>query len=333
MTNSPIIDLQNVSKQYILRNWKSLLYRTPQKVQAIQGVSLQVQEGEIMGLLGPNGAGKTTLLKILATLITPDKGSAFIAGLDCNTNSLAVRKQIGYVNTNDRSFYWRLTGKENLQFFGHLYDLSANALEKRIDEVISLTGLEQKKMQRFGTYSSGERQRLSIARAMLADPQILLMDEATANLDPIVSAELIRFTRETLAQKQRKTIIWCTHNLVEAEALCDRVTILYGGRVISCTSIDELRQHVSPLKKYRLILDRLPPLLTNRNDFIVKEHSKYKGCNILIKDEAVPDLIRDLNARDVQIYECAKIEQPFEEIFINLINSRSASNRVQGRHK
>jgi ABC-2 type transport system ATP-binding protein len=283
-----------------------------------------------MGLLGPNGAGKSTLLKILATLITPDEGTAFIAGLDCNTSSLAVRKQIGFVNTNDRSFYWRLTGEENLQFFGHLYDLSGSTLATRINEVIALSGLEQKKKQRFGTYSSGERQRLAIARALLADPQILLMDEATANLDPIVSAELIHFIRETLALQQGKTILWCTHNLVEAEALCDRVAILYGGKVISCTSIDELRRHASPLQKYRLILDRLPPLLTDRNEFTEQEHARYKGGTLLLQDEAVPALIRDLNAQDVQIYECAKVEQSFEEIFINLINNSSENNRIQG---
>lgn len=201
-----IIDLQHVSKEYTIRNWKTLFFGKPKKVMAINNASLQIKRGEIFALLGPNGAGKSTLIKILATLVIPDSGNVIINGKDATHYVKETKKLIGLVNTNDRSFYWRLSGRDNLIFFGHLYDLKGRDLQKKITEVISLTGLQEKQKQQFGTYSSGERQRLGIARALLSDPEILLMDEATANLDPIVSEELLSFTRKTLVEKRKKPL-------------------------------------------------------------------------------------------------------------------------------
>lgn len=320
-TSTVVIDLQNVSKQYTIRNWRTFLFRRPRIIPAIKDISLQVKEGEIMGLLGPNGAGKTTLLKILATLITPDTGKAVISSLDCAAESLEVRKHVGYVNTNDRSFYWRLSGYDNLKFFGHLHNLYGLSLTKRVKEVIKLTSLENKQHQSFGTYSSGERQRLAIARAMLSNPKILLMDEATANLDPIVSKELIQFTKLSLAKEQKKTIIWCTHNLVEAEELCDKVAILFKGKIISCSKTSDLNQQLSQKEVYRLIVDTIPQELEQQENFTLHNHSTHKCCTVTILKQDIPKLLRILTKQNIDIYECMKIEQSFEDRFFNLLRN------------
>ncbi len=185
-----------------------------------------------MGLLGPNGAGKTTLIKILSTLITPDNGEGTIAGLSLATQSFAIRNKIGMVNTNDRTFYWRLTGRENLDFFATLYNLHGSKKTERINTVLQLVEMKNKDDSRFMSYSSGQKQRLSIARAMLSNPDVLLMDEATTSLDPIATRKLLNFTRETLIKREKKTILWCTHNLHEAADICDRVTILHKGNIV-----------------------------------------------------------------------------------------------------
>ncbi len=236
----PAIQLHKISKTFNERNWKTFLFRKPRQTLALNNVSLTVNKGEIMGLLGPNGAGKTTLIKILSTLITPDKGEGTIAGLSLATQSLAIRNKIGMVSTNDRTFYWRLSGRENLDFFATLYNLYGSEKAKRIKMVLQLVEMENKADSRFMSYSSGQKQRLSIARAMLSDPEVLLMDEATTSLDPIATRKLLEFTKETLVGHNQKTIIWCTHNLHEATEICNRVTILHRGNVVYRETIEDM---------------------------------------------------------------------------------------------
>ncbi len=242
----PAIELHNISKTFTERNWKTFLFRKPRQTLALDDVSLKVKKGEIMGLLGPNGAGKTTLIKILSTLVTPDSGEGSISGLSLATQSLAIRNKIGMVSTNDRTFYWRLTGLENLDFFATLYNLCGSIKAERITKALQLTDMEDKADSRFMSYSSGQKQRLAIARAMLSDPEVLLMDEATTSLDPIATRKLLTFTRETLARQEQKTIIWCTHNLHEAEDICDRATILHRGKVLYSGKLEELSDSESP---------------------------------------------------------------------------------------
>ncbi|RUM41569.1 MAG: ABC transporter ATP-binding protein [Desulfocapsa sp.] len=241
----PAIELHTISKTFTERNWKTFLFKKPRKTQALKDVSLTVEKGEIMGLLGPNGAGKTTLIKILSTLVTADSGKGTICGLPL-AESMAIRNKIGMVSTNDRTFYWRLSGLENLDFFATLYNLNGSLKTERIAKALQLTGMVDKADYRFMSYSSGQKQRLSIARAMLADPEVLLMDEATTSLDPIATRKLLNFTRNTLAGKEQKTIIWCTHNLHEAEDICDRVTILHKGEVVYKGTLQDMAETESP---------------------------------------------------------------------------------------
>jgi ABC-2 type transport system ATP-binding protein len=203
---------------------------------------MSVTEGEVFGLLGPNGAGKTTLIKILSTLILPDEGSAFIDGFDVTKEVQRVKERIGYVVSEERSFYWRLTGRQNLKFFTVLSNLSSRETDKRIGEVVALTGLENDIDNVFQTYSSGMKQRLAIARGMLLDPQILLLDEPTRNLDPSAAQKIRTFIKTEIVGERRKTVIIATNNMQEAEQLCDRVAIIHNGRVKCCESIEGMRR-------------------------------------------------------------------------------------------
>ncbi len=251
----PAIELHNISKTFTERNWKTFIFRSPKYIKALDNVSLTVQQGTILGLLGPNGAGKTTLIKILATLVTPDSGTVRLAGISFDSNPMAIRTRIALVNTNDRSFYWRLTGRDNLDFFASLHSLHGSDKKIRIQKVLQLVGMENKADFKFMSYSAGQKQRLSIARAMLSKPEILLLDEATNSLDPTAAHKLQSFIKE-LVQTNRTTVIWCTHNLYEAELMCNRVVILKQGQVLytgkmndirssSCSSLEEAFSNIS----------------------------------------------------------------------------------------
>ncbi len=325
----PVIQLENISKSYTERSWKSVLFRKSRRVQALDGVSLSAHKGEILGLLGPNGAGKTTLIKILATLVSPDSGSGSITGLDLEKQTHSIRHKIGLVSTNDRTFYWRLSGRDNLSFFASLYNMYGRYKADRINEVLDIVGIYDKADFRFMSYSAGQRQRLAIARALLADPDVLLLDEATSSLDPIGARKLLHFTKNTLATEQKKTIIWCTHNLSEADELCDRIVILYNGRVIEDEIPATMKQILGKGAAYRFVLSAFAPDLEEDPSFreIEPVEDGAKSCTVLLDPTRVPELIKTLTGAGIKVYECAKIERSFEEVFTERID-RENRNRL-----
>jgi ABC-2 type transport system ATP-binding protein len=201
------IELDDIHKTFREHSWRTLLLRKPPpRVEALKGITLSVAQGEVFGLLGPNGAGKTTLIKILATLVLPDSGTASVCGYDLSKAPHHIRRMIGLVNTAERSFYWRITGRENLTFFAALYNLPGFRKQERVGELIDLVGLGEMADTMFMKYSDGQKQRLAIARALLADPAVLLMDEPTKSLDPLASSELIHFAVRELVGEQGKRL-------------------------------------------------------------------------------------------------------------------------------
>jgi ABC-2 type transport system ATP-binding protein len=216
------------------------VYREP-PVLALENVSLTVRRGEILGLIGTNGAGKTTLIKILATLVLPTGGQATVDGWDLVRDSEQVKGVVGLVTGDERSFYWRLTGQQNLEFFAAFQGLSAEASTKRIDELKQQLGLDVLDRP-FGLYSTGMRQRLAIARALLRRPSVLLLDEPTRSLDPLAAGRLHRFLRDTLVRELGCSVLLSTHSLHEAKAVCDRVAVLHHGRLLRCLTVGELIQ-------------------------------------------------------------------------------------------
>ena len=207
------------------------------EVHAVAGVSFQAADGAITGLLGPNGAGKTTLLRMLATLVLPDRGSARVGGLDIVRDRYPVRRRIG-VLSDARGLYPRLTARENIRYYGELHGLRGQALERRIDELVGVLGLQPIADRRAQGFSQGERMKTAIARALVHDPETILLDEPTNGLD-IMS---VRGLREQLKglRAAGKCLLFSSHVMQEVAALCDRIVILGKGRVIAEGTAAEL---------------------------------------------------------------------------------------------
>jgi ABC-2 type transport system ATP-binding protein len=230
-----IVQVSQLVKEFKVTKSYTQLLRHPFKskvLTALAGVSFSVTEGRCLGILGPNGAGKTTLMKILSTLITPTSGHVEIDGIDVEENPDKVKKIIGCVISDERSFFWRLTGRQNLHFFATLNNLSGKEEKTSITRLIELTQLAGHIEKPFQAYSSGMKQKLAIARALLTDPKILLFDEPSRNLDPLFRERFLTFLKETVIGRMKKTVIIATHNTQEAQQLCHEILVLDNGEVL-----------------------------------------------------------------------------------------------------
>ena len=207
---------------------------------ALKDVSLDVNPGEIMGLVGRNGAGKTVLLKLAATLSEPTQGHLRLFGMDSVTNSREARCQIGMATCDERSFYWRLTSRQNLAFFATLCGLSRREARRRVDELLDLLDLMPVADRSYRVLSTGNRQRLAIARALLLDPRLLLLDEPTNSLDPVAAARLRDVILERISSEESRAILITSHDLEEVQGLSHRVAILDQGRILEVDSMSGL---------------------------------------------------------------------------------------------
>jgi ABC-2 type transport system ATP-binding protein len=252
---TPAIEITDLAKHFArpLPALRRLLKRKgPDVVHALRGVSLSIGQGEVFGLVGRNGQGKTTLIKSTCGLIEPSAGTVRVLGFDSVKQTLDIKRRVGLVNADERSFYFRLTGEQNLLFFARLLGLTDGEAQLRMRSLVPELELDDAIGRPFQEYSSGNKQRLSIARALLVDPPLLLLDEPTRSLDPI-SAQALRGTiRRWAARDLARTVLITTHNLGEVEALCARVAILSRGRVIECAPLEALRQKYASSERVTL---------------------------------------------------------------------------------
>jgi ABC-2 type transport system ATP-binding protein len=297
-------------------------FRRPEYVHALNGVDLRVAQGEIFGLLGPNGAGKTTLLKILSCLVLPDRGTALVGG-DATTRENRVKRKIGLIHSDERSFYWRLSARENLRFFARIYDVPGSAIEERIDVLLRRVEMEEAADRPFSEYSSGMKQRISIARALLHDPPILLMDEPTRSLDPASALALRKFVLEELSRREGKTVLLATHNLPEAEALADRIAILVRGRVRQVGTVPEVRRWGVRERQFRLELGPESDLPSGPFRVVSDESSaESRRVTVSLREGAsLEDLLRAVLGSGCELRACDRIEPDLEAAFARILRS------------
>lgn len=219
--------------------YKSYAHPVEGEVRALKGLDLECRYGEIYGLLGPNGAGKSTTLRILATTLRPTGGTAHVDGIDVAVDPQEVRRRIGFLSATT-GLYARLDARETLRYFGTLHGLERTALERRIEELIETFSMQGFATQRCEQLSSGQKQRVNIARAVLHDPSVLILDEPTTGLDILGTSEMIEFIQSR--RDGRRCVLFSTHVLSEAERLCDRIGIIYGGELLGSGTLDELRE-------------------------------------------------------------------------------------------
>ena len=320
------VDVRSLSKSFETKEGPILRKRKKTLV-AVDDISFSVPRGEIFGLLGPNGAGKTTTIKMLCTLITPTSGDAFINGVSIVENAQKVRQNLGVMLTGERTLYWKLTGRENLEYFAALYHLQHSDVKVRIDYLLQLLGLGDREDTIVENYSTGMRIRLSFAKALLNEAPVLLFDEPTASLDP-QSSRLIRDVIRSL-KKEGHAIILTTHNMDEAEVLSDRVAIIDHGRIVRLGSPSELKEKVksndiieieavnlsdqtaNTLQSFSEILKvALSTGDSNDNRGMLRIHVE-KGKEVL------PRLLEFLVRKQVSITKVSFIEPTLEDVFIS----------------
>jgi ABC-2 type transport system ATP-binding protein len=236
-----VVEARDLKRTY--RTTTGVFRRRGMDVEAVRGVSFEIDSGELFGLLGPNGAGKTTTIKMLITLLIPTSGSATVLGYDVVKDAREVRKRIGYVFGGERGLYERLSAYDNLRYFAELYAVPARDQRARIAELLELVGLTGREKERVEGYSRGMRQRLHIARGLLHDPPVVFLDEPTIGVDPVGARELRR-TIASLAEAG-KTVLLTTHYMFEADDLCNRIAVINKGMIVAEGTPSDLKAVVA----------------------------------------------------------------------------------------
>jgi ABC-2 type transport system ATP-binding protein len=300
----PLLEVTDVRKSY-------------SAVQALAGVSFQVQAGEVFGLLGPNGAGKTTLLSILSCLLDADSGEVLLEGRPVRSTDREVRRRVGIV-PQELAVYEQLTARENLHFFGELYGLGGASLHHRVDHLVAAVGLEARADHRVATFSGGMKRRLNLACGLVHEPPLLLLDEPTVGIDPqsrnLIFEEVRRLNAGGL------TIVYTSHYMEEVEALCSRIGIMDAGRLLACDTLPNLLHTLEGLVRFSLPelptlekhLEQLPDCQFVRRDrqTVELECSDVKGT--LVR------LIGLLNEHGVELAQLETQEPNLERVFLHL---------------
>jgi ABC-2 type transport system ATP-binding protein len=325
-SSSPLaIDARGVRRVYKVK---------PKPVVALDGIDLQVEPGELFGLLGPNGAGKTTLIKILTTLLLPTAGTAKVFGFDVARQTRELRRIMNIVSGGEQSGYGLLHVREQLWMFSQFYGLAVREGWKRVDELIEAVGLTEQANQKVSSLSTGERQKLNLARGLLNDPWILFLDEPTLGLD--VSAA--RGVRELVQNWQKavsgRTILLTSHYMAEVDQLCDRLAIVDRGRILAIGTSAELKRRVQSESIFELEVDRLPdgtPSLarlpgvlsavkpTASDADAAADRQTFRVKLTLADDAALAGVVAELGKMHASIVALAKSEPTLEDVFVELV--------------
>lgn len=299
-----MIECEDLSKQYNNDFW------------AVDGVSFNIQPGQILALLGQNGAGKTTTVRMLTSLLSPTRGWARVGGYDVVKHPQEIRANVG-VLTEQHGLYMRMTGDEYLDFFGKVYGLNLETRRKRNKYLMEYFGLAEAAHRRSGEYSKGMKQKLALARALIHDPSVLLLDEPTSAMDP-ESAQLVRNEIARLKSSKR-TIIICTHNLAEAEALSDTIAIIYRGKILLNGSLDELKRKVlGPVEYEAQFSGDFDPGELNLPQGV--ELTSRSASSLRFRVEAPlavnPQIVNELTSRNAPLVSFQEVSRKLEQVYL-----------------
>jgi len=291
--------------------------RTKVTVKAVDNLNIEIKKGELFGLLGPNGAGKTTLVKMLCTLLPPDSGTAFIKGYDIVKQPMQVKRSLGTLfSVGERGFFWRLNGYRNLEFFASIYNVPRQKRQERIKEVLRLVGLENSAFDLYQKYSGGMKRKLALARTLLPDPPVILLDEPTTGLDVISSRNIREFVRKTVVESG-KTVLYTTHYIEEAAQICDRIGILRQGQIVALDTPDALR---AKIKKEEVIYFAVEDILQSQ----IEQLRNLQGV-ISITENNAEDLSPNQHGFCLKLKNIGELPSVFDFLFaekIKLVNFR-----------
>ena len=328
MTNYAV-ETQDLGRVYRIRGNKKERQERKELV-ALENVNLTVERGELFGLLGPNGAGKTTLIKILTTLLAPTSGWARVATHDVNLNPHRVRPLINMVSGGEASGYGLLTVRENLWMFSQFYGMDSQEANRRITELLTLVGLQDRMNTKSSDLSTGLRQKMNIVRGFLTDPEVLFLDEPTLGLDVGASRDARTLIRNWMDADRKRTLLLTTHYMVEAEELCDRVAIINKGRVLACDTPANLKRD---LQRDAIFEIETSPL-NGWNHSVLAEQAEVKKAALteieggarlefILKEEAaLANIINILTHKNIKVKRLSKHEPTLEDVFMELVGQR-----------
>jgi ABC-2 type transport system ATP-binding protein len=321
-----IIATENLKR--VFKTTTGILHRKKKEILALDGVNLTIEKGELFGILGPNGAGKTTLTRILATILLPTSGSAEVFGLDVVKHAKAIRPRIGIVFGGERGLYWRLSGRDNLQYFADLYRMPPEVTRKRIPELLELVGMTERANERVEGYSRGMKQRLHIARGLLHDPELLFLDEPTIGLDPVAARDLRQVIHDL--NVAGKTIFLTSHYMFEMDALCKRVAVVNKGTILVTDTPSALKKLVANLEVVEIECFGVPNELVEK----LRRHPSVESVNIEMLDqtqllqiqapagaEKIQEFLTILNG--IQVRKVVTRQPTLEDAYVKLVGKES----------
>lgn len=322
-----IVEVRDVKKTFVIK--KKKFFRVVEKTEfkAVKGVSFDINKGEIFGLLGPNGAGKTTVIKMIMGLLKPTDGIVLVNGVDTDKEQIKALSQIGSVLAGDRSVYWKLTARENLEYFGNLYGLSTKEAKIRTEEILTKLGIIDKADVTVEKFSTGMKQKVALGKALIPNAPVVLLDEPTLGLDPQSALNL----REIIMnlKEEGKTILLTTHYMEEADYLCDRIAIIDNGKVIALDTSEKLKEEVSKVKIIKLEVDKINTntvenlkkiaYVENVLENYLEDTGNYE---ILIHhtdgNEIVQEIINIVTKENLSIKNMNVLKPSLEDVFIKL---------------
>lgn len=319
---SAIITISDLTKTYVVKERTGFLKNRVKEINALQNINLTIEQGEFFGLLGPNGAGKTTLIKCLTTLLVPTTGRIVVNGYEVGRQDARVRASLGCLLGGERSIYWKLTGRENLEYFAALYHLSAAQTRAQIEKLESMLNLGSLLDRPVESYSSGQKTALAFARALINDAGILILDEPTNTLD-VPSAQALRRIIKNL-NNAGYTIILTSHQMTEVEELCRRVAIVDQGKIIAEGSIAELKRDLGQNQIIK-IEGVIPPdavtALEQQADVMnvaTSQAGTLTQLTIFVKDirQSLPGLMQNLLSRNALLEHVSPANITLEDVFM-----------------